>query len=106
MTDKPGISAFPRYIPNPIFNGLPVYLKDPKNYEKVQRALLDTLAGTHSHGELETWASCLHCQIKLKNHGEMMRKLGFKSARQFYAWSKVMHLMLNKSRDPLPKYDE
>src|SRR3990167_7862683 len=106
MSEAPNPALFPKYTPNPIFNGLPVYLKDPKNYEKIQRALLDTLAGTHSHGEIETWANCLHCQIKLKNHGEMMRKLGFKSGKQYYAWKRVMHAMTSKGRDPLPKYDE
>ena|SRR3990167_4268491 len=106
MEEKPDISKFPKFTPNPLFKGLPKYLKDPKNYEKVQRMLLDTLAGTHSHGELETWASCLHCQIKLKNHGEAMRKLGFTSGKQYYAWKKVMHMMTDPKFDPLPKYDE
>ena len=106
MEEKPDISKFPKFTPNPLFKGLPKHLKDPKNYEKIQRALLETLAGRHSHGDMQTWANCLHCQIKLKEHGGMMRKLGFKSGKQYMAWKRVMHMMTNPKFDPLPKYDE
>src|SRR3990167_1060975 len=100
--DKPDISKFPKYTPNPIFRGLPQHLKEPKNYEKIQRVLLETLAGRHSHGEMETWAKCLRCQNKLREHGDMMRKLGFKSGKQYMAWKKVMHAITNPRFDPLP----
>ena len=98
--------TFPKYRKTSVLDGLPANLKDPKNYEKIQRALLETLAGRHSHGEMETWAKCLHCQNKLRNHGDMMRKLGFRSGTQYMAWKKVMHMMINPKFDPLPKYDD
>ena len=92
-------NTFPKYVPNPIFDGLPKYLKDPKNYKKIQKALLETLASTHSHGELIEWHACTPCQRKVRDHADMVRKLGFTSPAQYYAWKKVQEEI--KRRQPL-----
>lgn len=72
-----------------VLDGLPAYLKDPENYQKVRKALLETLATTHSHGEMVEWAGCFQCQKKMQAHGEMVRKLGFLSPQQYRAWLKT-----------------
>lgn len=72
-----------------VLAGLPEYLKDPANYMKVKKALLETLASKHSHGEMSEWANCVQCQSKMHDHGMMMRSLGFTSAQQYMAWDKI-----------------
>ena len=88
-----------------LVNQLPDYLKDPRNYEKIQRALLDTLAGQHSHSEVIDWHKCLTCQNKVLNQKEMMVKLGFKTPRHYYAWKKTMDVMIGKTTPTAPIYD-
>jgi hypothetical protein len=72
-----------------VLTGLPEYLKDPANFDKVQKALIETLASPHSHSDLLEWSNCVNCQRKMHAHGEMMRKLGFHSPQQYRAWVKV-----------------
>lgn len=92
--EKPAITkdTFPeasKVMKVPVLAGLPEYLKDPANYKKVRKALLETLATTHSHGELIEWSTCVQCQLKMRDHADMVRKLGFTSPAQYYAWRKV-----------------
>ena len=96
----------PKYTPNPVFKGMPGYLKDPTNYETIQRTLLETLASRHSHGEMQTWANCINCQKKMMDHKVAMKKLGFTSGAQYMMWKKVMDIIINKKRDELPKYND
>ena len=91
--------TFPKYTPNPNLVGLPDYLKDPANFEKIQRELLDALATTHSHSDLFEWSTCPNCQHKLKAHRELMRKLGFKNGKQYMDWKKTHEEI--KKRMPL-----
>ena|SRR3990167_668918 len=72
-----------------VLAGLPQWLKEPDSYPKVQKALYETIATTHSHSDILAWGSCVKCQIKLHAHGEMMRKLGFQTPAQYRAWVKV-----------------
>lgn len=81
-----------------VLAGLPEYLKDPANYEKIQRALLETLASKHSHGEMVEWANCVPCQKKLQDHRIMMQTLGFASPQQYRAWVKVHNKILERVR--------
>lgn len=106
MTDKPDVHQFPVYKPNPLLALLPAYLKDPDNYEKVQKALLETLASKHSHADILAWGSCVACQRRIRDHAEFVRKLGFTSPKQFYAWKRVHETIKSLKRDKLPKYDE
>jgi len=93
----------PKKIPN-VLDGLPAHLKDPENFDKIQKALLETLATRHSHSDILAWGSCRQCAPKLRNHREMMVKLGFKSPAQYMQWRKV-HTFI-KERVRLQKYDE
>lgn len=105
MNEEPKVTkeTFPTYKPNPLLAGLPEYLKDPDNYPKVRKALLETLATTHSHSDILEWGSCVPCQRKLRDHAEMVRKFGFKSPAQYMEWQKVHETI--KKRIALPKYN-
>lgn len=74
---------------NTVLASFPPHLKDPANYEKIQRALLDALATTHSHGEMVEWANCVKCQRKMNDHAELMYQLGFKVPGQYMIWKKI-----------------
>lgn len=84
-----------------VLHGLPNYLKDPANYEKIQKAIINAGATRHSHSEVADWAGCFHCQQKEWDRKEMMLGLGFTSGRQYMVWKKVIHQMNSMTRDPL-----
>jgi hypothetical protein len=90
---------------NPALAVLPPFLKDPDNYEKIQRALLDAGATKHSHGEVVDWAGCKECQGKQIDRLNMMKKLGFTSAAQYKAWQKIHEQIKDLKRMPLEKYN-
>lgn len=90
--------------PSPVFAGMPEYLKDHANYEKIQKTIIETLAGNCSHGEVIEWATCPKCQRRFAEKGAIIRKLGFRSMAQYMAWQKThQHI---KDRIRLAKYDE
>lgn len=100
MTPKEA-KQLPIYTPNPLLAELPDYLKDPANFKKIQRALLDTLATSHSHSEVIDFTKCFHCQVKVQDLAEMKNKLGFRSAAQYLEWKKTHELIITKRRVPL-----
>ena len=87
MTDPKNIVLAPKV--NPLVAMLPEYLKDPANYEKVQRLIVETLASNHSHGEVIEWAKCSKCQRRFAEKGQVLKKLGFVSSAQYMAWQRV-----------------
>lgn len=91
----------PKYTPNPLFAGLPARLKDPKNFNKIQKTLLECLAGQHSHSEMTDWSKCITCQNKAANLRNKINSLGFTSSKQYYEWKKIMDIMVNHKRIPL-----
>lgn len=84
--------------PHSLLKNLPSYLKNPANYDKIQYALLETLASKHSHSEIQDWAKCKSCQEKVFNHKRMMKKLGFKTPAHYQIWKKIMNIMLADPR--------
>ena len=99
MTDIP---VLPKQLkPSPIFRGMPAWLKDPKNYDKVQEIIIESFAGKHSHGEVVEWAACPDCQRRFMNRADTLQKLGFTSPAQYMAWKQVMHQMRSLKRDKL-----
>lgn len=90
---------------NPLVASMPSHLKDHRNFEKIQRALLETLAGRHSHAEMEDWAKCLTCMRKMQDHAFMMRKLGFNSAAQYRVWLKIHTKIKEYQKVKLRKYN-
>jgi len=84
---------------HPMLKALPDFLKDPANYHRILKAILDVGATRHSHGEVGDWAKCQTCQAKERDRLMFMRKLGFQSAAQFKAWQSVHEEI--RRRDPL-----
>lgn len=84
---------------HPLLAKMPKHLKDPGNYEKIQRALLETLASKHSHGEMAEWARCIPCQRKVEDHRNMMVGLGFDSPAHYRIWKKIHETI--RTRVPL-----
>ena len=74
---------------HPLLAMLPDYLKDPANYYKIQKAIIEAGATKHSHGEITDWAACKYCQQKQWNRKETMLKLGFKNGPQYMMWKKT-----------------
>lgn len=89
--------TFPDHKQVPVLAGLPQHLKDPEIYPKIQKALLETLASSHSHGDMLEWSNCVPCQAKMHEHAELMRKLGFASGAQYMAWRKVHETITRRS---------
>jgi hypothetical protein len=81
-----------------LLQGLPDYLKDPANYMKIQKAILDAGATKHSHSEMILWAECKSCQKKQWDRKETMHHLGFKSGAQYLAWKKIMDTMIDVTK--------
>lgn len=88
---KPKITpeTFPKAQKVSVLAGLPEYLMEPDNYVKVRKMLYDILGSTCGHSEATEWATCAKCQIKVRDHADAIRKLGFTSPAQYYAWRKV-----------------
>lgn len=86
-----------------VLAGLPEFLKDPKNYKKIRKELYEIMASKCDHGEVLEWATCPKCQSKMREHADFLRKLGFVSPAQYYAWRQV-HEQIEK-RVPFPKYN-
>lgn len=84
-----------------ITKNLPDYLKDPANYYKIQKAILEAGATRHSHGEIGEWAKCKQCQQKEMDRLLMMKKLGFQNGKQYMAWKRIM----NKIDERMPLVD-
>lgn len=103
MTDLPTI---PNRLPDGPFKGMPQWLKEPSCYAKVQKFIIETLAGTHSHGEVIDWATCPQCQRRFYERRDVIMKLGFKSMGQYLAWQKVMRQIHAPRKDPLKKYND
>ena len=86
-TDKPNIDFRSRL--NPLIADLTDYLKDPANFDKIQKTIIETLAGNCSHSDMAEWAGCAKCQKRFTERRYMLKKLGFKNPTQYREWVKV-----------------
>ena len=98
MLSKKQANNLPRYKPNSLFANLSPFVKDPANYNKIQKILLNELAGPHTHSEMTNWANCRTCQDKSQERIMLMRKLGFTSAAIYLGWKKTMEQILSPRR--------
>jgi len=105
MTKKITKDTFPQYKPHSLVADMPEHLKDYRNYNKIQKALLETLASSHSHSEVEDWAKCVKCQEKVTNHKLMMKKLGFTGPAQYKAWQKIHQTIQDSDKTKMDKYN-
>lgn len=108
MSDEtPKLPDLPKKLSVPLTTFLPAYLKDPANYDRVNKLIIETLASKHSHGEVIEWAKCAACQKRFAERSVVLKKLGFKSVRQYMAWQKQHQYIKGLlKKDSLPKYDE
>lgn len=102
MTHGTDIALKPKL--NPMIASLPPHLKDPANYEKVRKLIVEALAGKCSHSEMMDWAACADCQQRFHNKRAVLKSLGFKNPRQYMAWQKIHEHI--KSRVHFAKYNE
>jgi len=77
-----------RDVVNPL-NRLPDYVKDPKNYMKIQKALLETLSCGKAHGDPHQMMVCAKCTENLRERNKLMQKFGFTSTAVYMAWRKA-----------------
>lgn len=102
MTDINDITLKPML--HPMIASLPPHLKDPANYEKIRKAIIEALAGNCSHSEMMDWAGCSACQERFQNKRAVLKSLGFKNPRQYMAWQKIHQTI--KERVHFAKYNE
>ena len=96
----------PKKLPaQTILKSLPAYLKEPANYEKIQRAIYEAGASTCNHAEIAEWGKCKKCQLKAWNRKEMLYRLGFRSGTQYLMWKRTHERIRSLRRDRLPKYN-
>lgn len=93
---KPDTTHFTKSRVHPLVASMPPHLKDPANYKKIQKALLEAGATTHSHGEVLEWASCFKCQKAQNNRLLMMKSLGFTSKAMYMTWRRIHNEILDK----------
>jgi hypothetical protein len=86
-----------------LVQSMPAHLKDPANYEKIRKVILEALAGGHSHGEMMEWAACAICQRRFFERRDVLKKLGFRNAAQYMAWQKIHEEI--KTRVKFNKYN-
>lgn len=88
---------------NPMLARLPDYVKDPKNYLTIEKALLETLSCGKAHSDPIKMSECLQCTDNMKTRRELMRKFGFTSPAIYMAWKQIHQEI--KKRIPLEKYN-
>jgi hypothetical protein len=100
--EKPKIEFRPKV--DLIYKQFPAFLKDPKNYEKIYKAILDAGATKHSHSDIAKFGTCRDCQSAMWRRKEMMKKLGFLTAAHWRVWNKIMAAMLGlQKKMPIQK---
>lgn len=87
---------------NPL-DGLPEWLKDPKNYLPVQKALLETLNCGKLHSDPSASLKCKKCGENMMTRRRLMEKFGFKNSAQYMAWKKTHNELQNSM--PLDMYN-
>ena len=105
------MSEIPKDLPKElpkvsVFQGLPKYLKEPKNYEKIMKLLYDAGNSKCSHSDMAEYAVCKKCQPARMNRVMAMRKLGFRDGQQYLSWRKVHENLRTYHREELEKYND
>lgn len=81
--------TFPKPQLHPLLAILPPLLKDPANYQKIRKAILETFISTCDHSEIGEWAKCRKCQNKMDERRLLLRRLGFKNPKQYMLWQRT-----------------
>lgn len=84
------------YKVDPLFEGLPVELKDPAQFKNVLEQILKAGESGHEHKAIVVWMRCKHCQQKFLERKTKIKKIGFTSYEQFLKWRKIADIILNQ----------
>lgn len=82
--------------PSPLFKGMPKSLKDPSNYEAIEKQLIEIIQIDHRHKTASSYAKCDICQAKREERKLKMKQIGFKSIQQYLEWKKIHEIIKNK----------
>lgn len=93
---KLDLKTVPKLKPNPIFNGLPDSLKDPKNFKKIENKLRLSLLSDHKHSTMKGYTKCKRCQDKFKKRQILMKEIGFVDIKQYMEWKRIMSIIIQK----------
>lgn len=85
--NKPKIDFKPKT--HPLLASLPKYVKDPANFEKINKAIIETVQTTCAHADLDAYAKCAKCTEKMLARRALLKKYGFKNPAQYMAWRKT-----------------
>lgn len=106
MSETPNIDFQTPKQPHPLIASLPKHLKEPENFDKIQRFIYESLASKHSHGDILEWSACASCQRRFSERSMVLKKLGFQSAAQYMVWKRTHEMIKSLKRDRLEKYDD
>ena len=81
---------------NPLLDGLPDKVKDPKNFEKIVDSIASTMASDHKHRTIKAFLACKRCQAKVEKRKAKMKEWGFRDYVQYQEWRKVMYYINNQ----------
>lgn len=73
--------------------GLPAKLKDPAQYEKIEKELANIMFSDHKHRKVAAFVKCKRCQAKMKKRHEKLLEFGFKDYAQYLTWKKIMKII-------------
>lgn len=100
------VKELPKELPKvSVFEGMPLSLKDPKNYEKVMKAIYEAGNSKCNHSDILEYSVCPKCEQARFNRVKMMKRLGFKDGQQYLAWRRVHENMRTYHREELEKYN-
>lgn len=85
--DKPNLDIKSRK--DPLTAGLSDYLKNPANFEEVQKIIFNSFQTTCSHSSPAEMAVCPKCTEKMLVRRKTLKKLGFKNPAQYMQWQKI-----------------
>jgi len=78
---------------NPLFKGLSNSLKDPKRFEEVEKELAEIIKSDHQHKTVKSYVTCAWCNERRQKRQDAMKRLGFKSLKQYLEWKKIHAMM-------------
>lgn len=83
---------------NPVFKGLSDSVKDPKNFNKIEKKLARVMVSDHKHVTVKGFTLCKKCQDRFNKKRQLIHELGFVSINQYQNWKKIMEIIINKKK--------
>lgn len=88
-----------------LFKSLPDNVRDPANYEKIKKAIIDTTRQCKkNHSEIGEFSQCKTCSIAMIERRVLLEKFGFTSPAQYKAWDETQQQII-KLRQKHPEID-